>query len=149
MTNNQSWTGLCKDCSKMIFTLMAKNCPECRVEETNSCWKRCATCAKQKNKCSCCDKPLKKQTYAKRISEATKITKFHLGANDEEWQVGITAASEAFVNQATDAIAQGKVTDRIDLNFLNDAIEQVKSKKVVLTDWLEVDEFLKTGQLPA
>lgn len=148
MVKNNSWSGLCKNCSGLIFTAAAKRCTECKVEETNSAWKRCATCAKQKNKCSYCNKPLKKQKYAKRISEATRITKFRLGANDEGWQVGITAASEAFVNQATDAIAQGRVTGRVEIAFLNDAIEQIKSKKVVLFDWLEVDEFLKTGKLP-
>lgn len=58
MVNDNSWTGLCKDCSGKIFTLLVKLCPECKAEETNSRWKRCPTCAIKKDECCNCDAKL-------------------------------------------------------------------------------------------
>ncbi len=58
MSKRDGWNGLCKDCSKRIFTAAAENCNECKTEETNSVWKRCETCAMKQNKCSFCDAKL-------------------------------------------------------------------------------------------
>jgi len=49
-----------------------------------------------------------------------------------EWQEGRTAASIVFVNQAERTVL-----------LLQSKIEEVKSKKLELTDWLEVRVFLQ------
>ena len=143
MAKNVNWQGLCKKCDNKIFTMMAKNCPECKIRETNSCWKRCKDCAKKQNKCANCDKPLS--------AKAMKPQKFATGALPPphlKWTIGLTVASTAFVDDATKALTERKFS-RVEKSFLTDAIEQVKSKKVVLMDWLTVDEFLTTGELPS
>ena len=58
-------SGLCNKCMKNAYTMMATACPECG-RETNSAFKRCAKCAKAKNKCSFCDKELKKAVKTKK-----------------------------------------------------------------------------------
>jgi len=58
MNEYDDWAGLCEDCKRTVFTMAAHKCPECKTQETNSRFKRCATCAKKQNKCSFCDKKI-------------------------------------------------------------------------------------------
>lgn len=148
---NRSRSGLCKKCQRLVFVILANsNCPECKVNEMNASWKRCWSCANWKNKCSNCDKPLMTGTRH-------KFTTGALPSKGQDWRLGLTAPSEAFVNQALERIKElrtlllmepeGSVSNS-DIVKLRDALEEIRTRRVVLTEWLEINDFLKTGRLP-
>lgn len=130
MTDHSS-EGLCENCKEMIFTLMAMKCPECMVGETNTCFKRCVDCALAKNKCSNCDAALHSFQPAS------------FGALPPpgcEWQIGATAASIAFVNEAEEYIRY--CSDQEQIIVLRRLVERLKNKEIILQNWLTIRSCL-------
>lgn len=79
----------------------------------------------------------------------SKKREYGLGAlmpEGREWEIGRTAASSSFVQSAKKYIKQCKNQEEIKL--LENAIEEIKSKKRELTDWLTAEQFLQKGGFP-
>jgi hypothetical protein len=61
-----------------------------------------------------------------------------------EWQLGKTAASIRFVNDAENFIASGNASED-DIQLLREAVSAVRSGERVLTQWVNVETFLVSG----
>lgn len=57
-----------------------------------------------------------------------------------EWQIGKTAASISFVNDAERFISTCQDTSKMEL--LREAIQKVKNGELVLQNWLTAEEYL-------